>query len=372
MKRNNTPLKIAFIGSGAIVEGVHFSAVEKHSELFNVIGISDINIESAKRLAEKFGSGTRAFDSMETLYNEIGQQIDAVVIATPHFLHEPGGRFFLERGIPALIEKPAACNLKEVDSLLSHEREGAFIQVAQQQRFGREAIWLRDYIQDKEKFGKPLSFDLNIWQNIEGYIAGNYTHWILDGKKAGGGICISVACHPLDLLRFITGQDFTEVTAIGRFDPPFHNGAESSCSALFKMSGGLSGTLHASYKPTRVPYSQRLVLFGERGSLYQDTKMGDYSGPFLTASEDPKISQFQDMYGEFHAIQEHVDASFHDMEENPYAAQLLHFREAVIQGEKPTQNSLEINYNTMATLDAISTSISSGRTETVQQLSHHQ
>ncbi|MEX0325286.1 MAG: Gfo/Idh/MocA family protein, partial [Puniceicoccaceae bacterium] len=207
------------------------------------------------------------------------------------------------------------------------------------------------------------------WQNIQGYVRGRYDHWILDGRKAGGGICISVACHPLDLLRFITGQDFTEVTAIGRFDPPFKNGAESSCSALFKMSGGLTGTLHASYKPTRVPYSQRMVLFGERGSLYQDAKTGDYAGPFSTVSADPVIDTFPAMYGGFEPIAKKVKEAYPDAETNPYAAQLLHFRESVLAGRKPLQNTLEMNYNTIAVLDAIAASLSSGKTERVKQLS---
>jgi len=363
-----TRLKIAFIGAGGINYNAHCGAVETFPEGYEVLGVCDPVVESAQKLAERAGPQTRVFDTMEALYDAIGDQVEGVIIGTPHFLHQPGGAFFLERGIPVLLEKPATCNLKELDSLRALEKEGAFIQVAQMQRFDPEAMWLRDYVQDAEKFGMPVSFDMNIWQNIEGYIQGNHNHWILDGKKAGGGICISVACHPIDILRYITGQDFTEVTAIGRFDPPFTNGAESSCSALFKMSGGLTGTLHASYKPTRVPYSQRLVLFGERGSLYQDANMGDYGGAYTAVSADPNIDTFKAMYGGFEPIAEQVKSAYPDAEKNSYATQLHHFREAVLSGTRPTQNTLDQNYNTIAVLDAIAASMASGKTEAVKPL----
>lgn len=292
-----TPLKIAFIGAGGINYHAHCAAVETFPEGYEVMGVCDPNLENARKLAARMGPQTQVFSSMEELHEGIGDQLEAVIIGTPHFLHQPGSAYFLERGIPILLEKPATCTLEELDSLLALEKDGAFIQVAQMQRFDPEAMWLKEFIQDEEKFGMPVSFDMNIWQNIEGYIQGNRDHWILDGKKAGGGICISVACHPLDLLCYMTGQDFTEVTAIGRFDPPFTNGAESCCSALFKMSGGLTGTLHGFYKPTRVPYSQRLVLFGERGSLYQDAKMGEYGGKYTAVSADPMIDTFPAMFG---------------------------------------------------------------------------
>lgn len=368
MNHPHQVLKIAFIGAGGIVKDAHLTAIELYPDCFDVLGISDPHFPSARKQAERCGPETQAFESMEALYDAIGDQLDAVVVATPHFLHEPSGRYFLERGIPVLMEKPVACNLRELEALMALEKDKAFIQVAQQQRFEPEARWLKDFIHSGERFGEPLSFDLNIWQNIEGYVAGRYDHWILDGEKAGGGICISVGCHPLDLIRFITGQDFTEVTAIGRFDPPFKNGAESSCSALFRMSGGLSGTLHASYKPTRIPYSQRLVLFGERGSLYQDAKTGQYAGAYTAVSADPKIPGWFDMYGGFEPIAEQVKASYPNAINNPYASQLLSFRESVFSGGKPEENSLEINYNTIAVLDAIAASMQSGKTETVRQL----
>ncbi|MEX0324924.1 MAG: Gfo/Idh/MocA family protein [Puniceicoccaceae bacterium] len=363
----NKELKIAFIGSGGI-SGFHASAIEKRPELFNVIATCDINVANARKLADRFGPEVRAFDSMEELYDAVGSDLQGIVSCLPHFLHHPVGEYFLKRGIPVLMEKPVTCNLAELNSLRELETETTFVQAGQMQRFTPEAIWLKDFVQDSERFGEPVSFDLNIWQNIEGYVQGNYDHWILDGKKAGGGICISVGVHPLDLLRFITGQDFTEVTALGRFDPPFTNGAESSCSVLFKMNGGLTGSLHASYKPTRVPYSQRMVLLGERGSLYQNSQEGSYHGPYKAISADPIINDFQDMYGTFEPIDDLVKTAYPNLDPDAFLTQLLHFRNAVFGKRRPTQNSLDINHNTIAVLDAIATSLRSGKTEAVQQL----
>lgn len=354
------------MGSGGI-SAAHAEAMEADPEAFRVLGTCDIDPAVARKLAARFGPEVPAFTSMESLYEDVGAELEGVLVCLPHYLHERAAAFFLERGVPVLMEKPVTCNLMELERLRRLETRTAFVQAGQMQRFEPESLWLRDTIGDAEAFGAPVSFDLNIWQNIEGYVAGKTDHWILDGEKAGGGICISVAVHPLDLLRFITGQDFTEVMAMGRFDPPFKNGAESSCSALFRMSGGLTGTLHASYKPARVPYSQRLVLFGERGSLYQDAQTGAYAGPYLMASADPAIRSFAEMYGDFEPIAEKVRAAFPEPGGNGFARQLRHFREAVRERRRPEQNTLDINHNTIAVLDAIGASLRSGGVEAVPQ-----
>lgn len=364
---DSSRLRLVFIGSGGITNA-HADVIEKHPDLFEVVATCDIHQPSAAKLAQRFGANIPAFTTMEELMAKVGSQVQAAIICTPHFLHAPGAEFFLHAGIPVLVEKPAVCHLDEWQRLRELETDTAFVQAGNMQRFDAQSLWLRDFVQDTEAFGTPRSFDLNIWQNIQGYIGGNDQHWILDGKKAGGGICISVGIHPLDLLRFITGQDFTEVTARGRFDPPFTNHAESSCSALFEMSGGITGTLHASYQPSRVPYAQRMVLYGDCGGVYQHPEMGNYAGPYLTHSADPNITTFRDMFAEFTPIEEKACAAYPQGASGGFAGQLLHFHEAVLAQRKPEQNSLDINHNTIAVLDAIAESMQSGQTVQVAQL----
>ncbi len=363
-----SPTHIAFVGCGGIAYNQHAKAVLSFPDEFKVVAVCDPTRPNAEKLAERFGSETAIFESIEEMYDAIGTELHGVVLTTPHDAHLPGGLFFLERGIPVLIEKPVTLNLAELKQLQAAETAGAFVQVGQMQRFDPEAWWLKDFVQSAERFGRPISFDLNIWQNIHGYTRGNSDHWILNGKKAGGGICTSVGVHPLDILRFITGQDFVEVTAKGRFDAPFVEGAESSCSALFEMSGGLTGTLHASYQPPRIPYAQRLVLFGERGSLFQNNKIGDYAGPYTMVSEDPHIDDFMAMFGNFTPIAEEVKQAYPE-KSNPFALQLIHFREAILEDRKPEENTLEKNFNTIAVLEAIAKSMQSGETVKVETLS---
>ncbi len=360
-------LRLAFIGSGGI-SNAHANVIEKHPDLFEVVATCDIHQPSAEKLAARFGENIPALSSSEDLFAQVGSQLQAVIICTPHFLHFPAAEFFLRQGIPALVEKPVVCHLDEWTRLRELETDRAFVQAGNMQRFDAESLWLRDFVQSADTFGAPRSFDLNIWQNIQGYIGGNDQHWILDGEKAGGGICISVGIHPLDLLRFITGQDFTHVTASGRFDPPFTNRAESSCSTLFQMSGGITGTLHASYQPSRVPYAQRMVLYGERGGVYQQPEMGNYAGPYLTHSADPNITTFGDMFAAFEPIAEKAKAAYPQGASGGFAGQLLHFREAVLACRKPQENSLDINHNTIAVLDAIADSLQSGQTVEVTSL----
>jgi len=136
------------------------------------------------------------------------------------------------------------------------------------QRFGREENWIKDWL-GSDKFGDPLLFNLDIYQNIEGDTGGREGFWILDKRRAGGGIVISVAIHILDLLRYWLDDDFVEVYARGRLDPPFTHGDESTVAATLTTRRGVMGTLNCSYTTKRCPYSQRTMLFGTHGTLYQ-------------------------------------------------------------------------------------------------------
>lgn len=80
-----------FIGGAALVDGLELAAIYSRSK------------EKGAAFAADFG-GVQVYTDLEKLA-ESG--IDAVYIASPNVLHYPQSRFFLERGIHVLCEKPA-------------------------------------------------------------------------------------------------------------------------------------------------------------------------------------------------------------------------------------------------------------------------
>lgn len=364
---SSAPVRIAMIGAGGINQA-HRVAFEKHPERVRLVGVADPLVENARSLAEPFG--TVAGDDPARLLDELRGRVDAVLVTTPHYLHRTHAGLAMERGLPVLIEKPVACTVAEIRELQELERRhGVFAQAGQMQRFGREENWLKRWLASEE-FGEARLFNLDIYQNIEGYVSGKPNHWILDGRKAGGGVVMSVAVHILDLLRYWFDDDFVEVSAYGRFDPPMHGGAESVCTAILRSRRGLVGTLNCSYTVARCHYSQRSLLFGTRGTLAQHLEKigGGYAGPYYLSSDGGLPSpKWEMMYSGFQSVAERMQTELGAEEAIPNASfvrQMLAFADNVRDG-RPGENSLARNLNTIATVEAIGRAILSGAREGV-------
>src|SRR5205814_1966349 len=90
-----------------------------------------INIVGLKRngIGE---AGTAAFDD----HRELLGRVDAVSVAVPTRLHREVAGAFLERGIPAMVEKPLASSVAEAEELVALARDRAtLLQVGHIERF---------------------------------------------------------------------------------------------------------------------------------------------------------------------------------------------------------------------------------------------
>ncbi len=365
----NDPLRFLVIGCGGILKA-HFPAFEKHPDTLKVAAVCD-PVRAAAEKAAAAHPGAVVFDDPAKALDAMAGKIDAALVTTPHFLHFPHAAACLERGVPVLVEKPAACTADEVRRLQALEKgHGAFAQAGQMQRFGQEENWLKRWLQSAA-FGEPRLFNLDIYQNIEGYVSDKPDAWILDKRTAGGGVAASVAVHILDLLRYWFEDDFTEVFAQGRFDPPMKGGAESTAVVVLKTRRGMLGTLNSSYTVARCPYSQRSLVFGTNGTLAQhlDKIGGGYAGPYYLASTGGKPSpEWNMMYSGWESVASRMEAEPGFARQTHPAAfvnQLLAFAGAV-RAKRPGENSLARNFNTIATLDAIARGMASGKPEPVE------
>jgi predicted dehydrogenase len=272
------------------------------------------------------------------------------------------------------VEKPLTCTLEEARRLhIISQKSGAAVISGQMLRFSPAANFLRQWIaENPNNFGSLRTFDLQSWQNILAYTHDSSTpaHWLLDGEKAGGGVVISLAIHQLDLVRYLSGQDFAEVIAAGRFDEPFRNGAESCAVALLKMSGGASGVLHANYLAPRVPYCEALTLFGQYGTITQHAdSIGQYRGYFRYASiANQATEHWNDQFDGFERVLASNDSTLSD---DAFTNQLVAFADSVISG-RSSLNSISSNFNTLACIAALYTSIRTGRPASVEKLNQSQ
>lgn len=340
----SSDLRLALVGGGGIAQA-HAHALPAG---FTVVAVCDPRRQAAEEIAAPFGA--EVYGSVEDLL--AGTPVDAAIIGTPHFLHFPQAIALARRGVHLLVEKPVTCTSEDLRALASAATgAGVVVLPGQTRRFLREVEWGRWWLRnDPALVGEITGFHIQSLQDVADYTHGS-PHWILDKKLAGGGVGMSLAVHQIDLVRALTGLDYTDVSAVARFDAPFINGAESSLAAQLVLGNGAIGTLQASYQAVRSPFAEALYLFGEMGSVAQHPGLGEPVGPLRVSTGDG-WRPFDPAPG------------MESLSDNPFTNEQKHFRDVIVEGVEPAV-TLADNFNTIATVEALMLSAESGESVAV-------
>lgn len=197
-------LRLGMIGMG-IISFTHLDALRKVSD-FKLTAIAEVNEEKAKVNSEKY-SVPYYLDYKEMCEKE---ELDAVIINLPHFLHCEATVFCLGNGIHVLCEKPMANTSEECDEMIAaSEKSGAKLVIGHIQRFWQPVSIIKEYV-EKETLGKLAM--INEVRN-EFYFAPNRPRWFLDKKLSGGGNIINHGAHAIDKICYIVGGEITDVHA---------------------------------------------------------------------------------------------------------------------------------------------------------------
>jgi len=127
----NTPIRIGVIGCGAIAELYHLPALAAHAQTNSSIVLADLNKTRLAAMKQKFKAREAVTD-----YHELLGKVDGVIVATPPQLHYSATKWFLEKGIHVLCEKPLTESIEEARELVeTAEKSGAKLAVNQTRRF---------------------------------------------------------------------------------------------------------------------------------------------------------------------------------------------------------------------------------------------
>lgn len=126
-------------------------------------------------------------------------EVDAVVVALPTFMHADAASEALAAGKPVLVEKPLAVDPAEAEGLVAQvEATGVPLQVAQVLRYSAQPLELASRLQSPE-FGDPV--DLRFARECT---APDWSAWILDPQLSGGALH-DLMIHDLDFVYSVYG-----------------------------------------------------------------------------------------------------------------------------------------------------------------------
>lgn len=191
-------------------------------------------------------------------------EVDAVVVATPHYFHPPLVIKALSCGMHALTEKPAGVSVSAVRGMIAAaEKSGRRFGIMWNQRTSPLYARVRALVQDGT-LGAPvrLIWQATAWYRTQAYYDSGSWRATWDGE--GGGVLMNQAPHQLDLMQWIFGMPCAvrAVCTEGRF----HRIEVEDDAMLFcRYTNGAEALFIASTGEN--PGTNRLEITGTAGKL---------------------------------------------------------------------------------------------------------
>ncbi|WP_332630355.1 Gfo/Idh/MocA family protein [Halalkalibacter flavus] len=190
-------LRMGIIGAGGIAQDRHIPAYQLISDRVSIEAACDVNLDTAKAAAEKFG-----IPKVYTDYWDLFSEVDAVTICTPNKFHAEITIAALEAGVHVLCEKPMAMSTDECTSMIEAANEsGKVLSIGYHYRFMKESQAAKKVILEQE-IGEPIVARAQALRRRKVPGWGVFTNKELQG----GGSLIDWGCHFLDLSLWLLGN----------------------------------------------------------------------------------------------------------------------------------------------------------------------
>lgn len=189
---------VGIIGAGLFGKALLLPAL-KNIKGIRFHTLSTSSSANAYHTAKKYGFEKCTTDYKEVLKND---EINTVVILTPHGLHARMVIEALKVGKHVYVEKPLCINkeeLKEImdlySSLVNHHTSLPFLMVGYNRRFSPHAVKTADYLKQRRD---PMVINYRV---NAGFIPSD--HWV-HSEEEGGSRIIGEVCHFVDMMQYLT------------------------------------------------------------------------------------------------------------------------------------------------------------------------
>ncbi|MDO4547213.1 MAG: inositol 2-dehydrogenase [Clostridia bacterium] len=257
-------LRIGVIGAGRIGK-LHSNNLVNRVPNAELVAISDVYEPAAKELAEKLNVPNYYADYKKIIDDK---SIDAVFICSSTDTHSPISIEAAMAGKHIFCEKPIDHDLDKIKKVLEVVKEaGVKYQVGFNRRFDRNFSHVRDVVKSggigdvqivkvtsRDPEAPPLSY-----------------------VKVSGGIFVDMTIHDFDMVRYLSGSEVTQVSAVGAclVNPEIAEAGDvDTCIITLKFANGALGVIDNSRQAV-YGYDQRIEVFGSKGCITADNEVAN-------------------------------------------------------------------------------------------------
>jgi len=254
-------LRIGVIGAGRIGK-LHANNLVNRVPNAELAAISDVYLPAAKELAEKLGVPAY-YDDYHKILDD--PTIDAVFICSSTNTHSPISIEAAKAGKNIFCEKPIDHDLDKILPVLEEvKKAGVRYQVGFNRRFDRNFKHVHDVVANggigdvhivkvtsRDPEAPPLSY-----------------------VKVSGGIFVDMTIHDFDMVRYLSGSEVEEVSAVGAclVNPEIGEAGDvDTCIITLKFANGALGVIDNSRQAV-YGYDQRIEVFGSKGCVTADNE----------------------------------------------------------------------------------------------------
>jgi predicted dehydrogenase len=198
--------------------------------------------------------------------------VPIVLVALPNAMTPAVVARAAEAGKDVICEKPCARSAAEFrPALEALERHGRRFLVAYMWRANPSIQKMRELVR-AGALGRLSSVELRM---VTSQVRmRDPSHWLFKREVAGGGVLAWLACHWLDLMRYLTGDEVASATGLLGTLGGEPIDVEDVASVALRLRGGALATLHAGYLLTTgragyegADFDYPIVLRGTEGTL---------------------------------------------------------------------------------------------------------
>ena len=202
---NKRKLRVGVIGCGRI-SVMHFVSIASLDDT-ELVACCDIKPERAEEASREYG--IPAYTSYEEMIEK--EELDAVHLCLPHYLHSKVAIYAFEKGLHVLTEKPMDVDLESAQLAVKRAKEcGVQFGVIFQCRYNNSARLVKEAV-ESGRLGKIISARSTLtWSRPDDYYS--ESDWKGTWDKEGGGVVIDQAIHSLDLVRWVVDSEIESIS----------------------------------------------------------------------------------------------------------------------------------------------------------------
>jgi len=310
-------MKVGLIGAGR--QGRRRAQAVRELEETKLAIVADVDSSAAKVLAEEMGC--EATSNWEDVVAR--DDLEAVIICTPNYLHARMSIAALRRGKHVLCEKPLARDPEEAKQIVDVARESGL-----KLKCGFTLRHHPGIRQAREWFDKGFIGELIFLRCRYGMCgrSGYDKEWRAKVEYSGGGELIDQGIHVLDLFRWFAG-DFAQ--AVGFTTTAFWDIAplEDNAFGLLRTKEGKIASLHVSWTQWKNSFS--FEIFGKDGYITIEGLGGSYGAERAALGARSFVEPFREECVEFRG------------EDRSWADEWKEFVAAIKENREPLGNGLD-------------------------------